>query len=111
MWTAIITAIVGVGTSITSFFVSKKGAQKQDIIQIMDEHVAVGGMSNADLKEMYPDLYKKNTKYWNEQYDIAWKEFQLKPKTKATNFTVENAKPILIFLVIALGLYYLVNKI
>ena len=107
MWGAIIGAVVSIGTSIGSYFIAKKGDQKGDILQIMEEYVYGYGMSLEQLKTLFPTLYKKNTKYFDEQYKIYKSKYDEKQKD-VTDWK-ENAKPIFILVIIALAAYYVTS--
>jgi len=66
---AIIGAVVAVGTAVTGYVISARNAVKPQIEYIMKEYVYMQGYSFEKMKSMYPDLYKKNAKYFAEQFD------------------------------------------
>jgi len=110
MWAAIVGAVVAVGSSVASFFISDKGQQKQDILQIMEEYVVGYGYSFDAVSDLFPDLYRKNKEYFEQQYNIAWARHEAQPKGMMETMK-SNAQPVMIVVVIALFVYFLTTEI
>ena len=106
----IIGGLVAIGSSVGSFFIAKKGGDKQDIVQIMEEYVIGYGVGYEQLKNIFPKLYKQNKKYFDEQYKLARIKRDAMEQNATVKFDFQKAKPILIFVVIVLAIYYLVKR-
>ena len=66
---AVIGAAVAIGTSVAGYVISAKNAVKPQIDYVMQQLVYMQGYSFAQMKAAYPDLYKKNAKYFAQQFD------------------------------------------
>jgi len=109
---AIIAGAVTIGTLIATSVITNKNNQKAEIRSLMEEFVVPFGYSLEDMKNMAPKLYKKNKKYFEEEYNMAIAEYNAQKNSKE-NFISDLksfAKPILIIAIIAMGIYYVINQ-
>ena len=68
MIAAIISAVVAIGLSVTSYALSAKAAAKPQIDSILYDYVYLRGVSLESMKNAYIKLYRNNKKYFEQQY-------------------------------------------
>jgi len=99
-WGAIVTAVAGIGTSVAGFVISAKEAVKPQIDSIMYNYVYLEGVSYKEIKNEYEKLWKKNKKYFDQQYENwAYKRaVNIKNGTHDKQIQAEQKKMLLIVL-------------
>lgn len=109
---ALVTAVLGLATVITKNTLSNKADRQGQIQNLMYEFVEEWGYSLDDMKMIAPMLYKKETVFFEYEYYKAIDIYNARNDNKEliNRGITNNIQTILIVVIIALAIYYVVNK-